>query len=182
MNPINPETAGCYPTACKQSRLNLMHTDKQEIEICENTEEIENEYIRDAYMTCSQFYEKQGVIINPELLNKHSENKRKTHLRILEQCEISFFGPSDSPDICKVLSDAHDYELYEIDVSYVDTYERIVSEVEVDTWEKMAIDIIGSLGFFLGFSVITFAEFFMFFSDVIGTYVRGGKNKVESQS
>ena len=181
IDPISPEKEGCYPTACEQTRISLNQIIRQSIEICESTDDIENEYLRDAYMTCSQHKTLNTTTINSALLNEHSKNKQATHQRLLDQCENSFSNFASQPNLCKVLADAQEYELYQIDISYSDTFDKVISEVEVDSWDQMAIDIIGSLGFFLGFSVITFAEFFMFFSDIVGTYFRRGTNKVTSE-
>ena len=86
--------------------------------------------------------------------------------------------------MCKIIEDAaadtSKFELYQLEISHHDSFIRTVSEVEVDTWLKFAEDVIGSLGFFLGFSIMTFVEFFMFFSDVAATYF--GKRKMSTKN
>ena len=114
-----------------------------------------------------------STITNPLLLNNYNKNKNLAFSELLNSCEFL----ENQPEICQVASDSlSSTEIYQLQISFFDNFERTVTEVEVDSWEKVLFDIIGSLGFFLGFSVITFVEFFVFFSDLVKTVF---SNKVE---
>ena len=190
IDPIDAVKEGCYPTACKQSMVDLVYFDKHKTKTSDFSssnplKDDTNPYLKEFFATSRQKFNEDGTVdVNKNLLNPYSIDKINAYSKIVKDCHNSFHWSVDKPRFCQILTlaekDVSKFELYQLEISHHDSFIRTVTEVEVDTWLKFAEDVIGSLGFFLGFSIMTFVEFFMFFNDVVATYF--GKRKISTKN
>ena len=91
--------------------------------------------------------------------------------KITSECK-ALYTTATLPQFCHTVDDArYAYDIFEANIGFADVFSRTVQEVEVDRWDKLLIDILGSLGFFMGFSMVTFIEFIIFFYTILANYV-----------
>ena len=69
--------------------------------------------------------------------------------RILQPCDILYDSESS-------------YDYFEINLGYAELLKYTRTEVPIDTWDRLFIDLSGTLGFWMGFSFITLFEIFVF--------------------
>ena len=126
----------------------------------------------------------RNVTLNSDLLTGYVEQMYRLRQSYIDKCQYASelwqqtSQLNDKSNICDIFQDHKDqaYEYYEIHIGTSDMYYRQVEEVEVDTPDKLLIDILGSLGFFLGFSFVTFVEFFIFFYTILVKIFQMEKN------
>ena len=78
------------------------------------------------------------------------------------------------------------YENYEVMIGFENLYTTSIEEVYLDTFISMLIDLVGTFGFWLGFSFITSFDFLYFMFNLgrnalIDCFSCGGGNKVEGE-
>ena len=186
IDPFNPEEIGCYPMGCQEKFYKIDTVNIKQLEHCQGKKTAKiSDYFYDLYKNCQgddmvdDVYREMNnfkkKVISSTLRSQKSEsnfdttNEDKSSLTNSNLIKLiagkNFINPNDgyNPDII--------YDTYHIQIGHQDLFINSIKEVQLDTFLEALIDVLGTTGFWMGFSFITFIEFMEFLAMFLRNYL-----------
>ena len=88
----------------------------------------------------------------------------------------------EAEEICVILNTIHEpYEYFEIQYGFGSLQQTVITEIATDSSLQLVMDVMGGLGFWLGFSICTIIEFLVYFCELsMSKMVPLNSSKVDS--
>ena len=192
MPAINMEKEYCSVTACKNEFLTTNSIVHNEIHDFLETSEFKNFGQPGVNFALSNpVLQKADTIIQSilEFCNIHMKNEEvnAVFVNFLNNWKKSKWTPEFQPEIiniCADLNSIHEpYEYFEIQYGFNSLQETVITEVTTDSSLQLAMDVMGGLGFWLGFSICTIIEFVLYFCTLMmAKIIPDKKTKINSIS